>query len=61
MTFHSQHHPLGTYFDALAGGRLLVETLSEPPIDEEFLGEDESELRWRRLPLYLFVKARKGG
>jgi SAM-dependent methyltransferase len=59
MTFHSEHRPLGAYFEAMADAGLLVERFLEPPIDAEFIVEDPSEIRWRRLPLYLFVSAVK--
>lgn len=59
MTFHSQHRPVSSYFEAMTGAGLLVERLLEPPIDESFVVEDASEVRWRRLPLYLFVSAIK--
>ncbi len=59
MTFHSEHRPLTRYFEAMKGAGLLVEQLQEPPIDDSFLVEDPSEVRWRRIPLYLFVSAVK--
>ena len=47
MTFHSEHRPLTSYFEAMKGAGLLVEQLQEPPIDESFRGrrtprEDEA-------------------
>jgi SAM-dependent methyltransferase len=59
MTFYSEHRPLSTYVDALSAAGLLVERLLEPPIDEAFVAEDPSEVRWRRLPIYLLVSAVK--
>jgi SAM-dependent methyltransferase len=61
MTFHREHRPLSAYFAAMADAGLLVERFLEPPIDDEFIDEDPSEVRWRRLPLYLFVAAIKRG
>jgi SAM-dependent methyltransferase len=59
MTFHGLHRPLSAYTDAMTSAGLLVETLQEPPIDDTFVDEDRSEIRWRRLPLCLFVSAVK--
>ena len=59
MTFHGMHRPLSAYTDALSRAGLLIETLQEPPIDDAFVDEDRSEIRWRRLPLCLFVSAVK--
>jgi SAM-dependent methyltransferase len=59
MTFHSEHRPLGSYFEAMTAEGLLVERFLEPAIDDAFVDEDVSEVRWRRLPLYLFVSAVK--
>lgn len=47
MTFHSMHRPLSAYVDVVAAGGLLVETLREPPIDDVFVDEDPSKIRWR--------------
>ena len=59
MTFHGMHRPLSAYTDALSRAGLLIETLQEPPIDDTSVDEDRSEIRWRRLPLCLFVSAVK--
>jgi SAM-dependent methyltransferase len=59
MTFHSMHRPLGAYVDAVVTAGLLLEALREPPIDKVFVDEDPSEVRWRRLPMYLFISAIK--
>jgi SAM-dependent methyltransferase len=59
MTFHSVHRPLSAYVEAVADAGLLVESLREPRIDPSFVEEDPSEVRWVRLPMYLFVSAVK--
>jgi SAM-dependent methyltransferase len=59
MTFHGFHRPLSAYTDAMTSAGLLVEVLQEPPIDDTFVDEDRSEIRWRRVPLCLFVSAVK--
>jgi SAM-dependent methyltransferase len=58
MTFHSQHRPIESYFQALEQAGLLVETLREPPIPDHGLSSDNSR-RWQRLPLFLHIRARK--
>jgi SAM-dependent methyltransferase len=59
MTFHSLHRPLADYIQPMSAAGLLLETLLEPRMDDAFAAEDASEERWRRLPLYLFVRAVK--
>ncbi len=58
MTFHSQHRPIESYFQALEQAGLLVETLREPPIPDHGLSSDNSR-RWQRLPLFLHIRGRK--
>ena len=58
MRFVSRHRPLETYVDALAANGLLIERLREPkqpdsPLDSEHTG------RWRRIPLFLHLRAVK--
>jgi hypothetical protein len=45
--------------DALADAGLLVERLRETDVPEAAITEPRSR-RWRRLPLFLHVRARKG-
>jgi SAM-dependent methyltransferase len=59
MTFASEHRPLEAYFRALEDAGLQVERFLEPPIADDFVMDDETELRWVRLPIYLFVRAVK--
>jgi SAM-dependent methyltransferase len=53
MTFHSYHHPLGAYMGALEDAGFLVESIREPA--DGLPGDKHA--RWRRLPLFLHVRA----
>ena len=53
MTFLDEHRPLKDYFRALEAAGLLVERLREIPD----LSGDERALRWRRIPLFLHLRA----
>jgi SAM-dependent methyltransferase len=55
MTFTSEHRPLQAYFDALADAGLVVDRLAEIPDSTAPAGS-----RWRRLPLFLQLRAVKG-
>lgn len=57
MTFSSIHRPLEAYFKALEDANLVVETLREPTIPADAASSD-ADRRWRRLPLFLHVRAR---
>jgi len=59
MTFVSQHHPLEEYFRALESAGLLIEAVREIPADEASAVGIPRRLRWRRLPLFLGVRAVK--
>ena len=54
MTFTSHHRPIEAYFDALENEGLLVERLVEVP-DTTYPPGD----RWRRIPLFLHLRAVK--
>lgn len=58
MTFHSQHRPLQAYFSALEETGFLVEALRETGIPEHAI-DSQADRRWRRLPLFLHVRARR--
>jgi SAM-dependent methyltransferase len=58
MRFVSRHAPLETYFDELAANGLLVERLREPKLPEAGFNGEYSP-RWRRIPLFLHVRAVK--
>ena len=59
MTFSSNHHPLEAYFAALEAAGLLVESVREVPVDEPSAAGQERRRRWRRLPLFLDLRAVK--
>jgi SAM-dependent methyltransferase len=56
MTFASAHRPLQDYFEALEGAGFLVESLREVPVLKPS-SDDPRHERWRRLPLFLYVRA----
>lgn len=59
MTFSGLHHPLEEYFRALEGAGLLVEAVREIPADEASAQDLPRRRRWRRLPLFLAIRASK--
>ena len=59
MTFNSRHWPLEAYFRALQGNGFVVEALTEPTENAESVAERAARARWRRLPLFLDLRARK--
>jgi SAM-dependent methyltransferase len=60
MTFNSRHWPLEAYFRALERSGFVVEALTEPTVDQESIAQRPDRARWRRLPLFLDLRARKG-
>jgi SAM-dependent methyltransferase len=54
MTFLDAHRPLEEYFRALESADLLVEALREVPDTS-----DPPASRWRRMPLFLHLRARR--
>ena len=61
MTFHSLHHPIEAYVDALGQAGLRLEALREPPATEEFVAAAPTAVRWQRVPVFLFFRAVKLG
>jgi SAM-dependent methyltransferase len=59
MTFSSRHHPLEDYFRAFEAAGLVVEALREVPVDEDSVNAARRRSRWRRLPLFLDIRAVK--
>jgi SAM-dependent methyltransferase len=59
MKFNSSHHPLQDYFGALEDNGLLVQSLREVTEDEGSARVEPRRRRWRRLPLFLFLRAIK--
>ena len=61
LTFHSEHRPLETYFEALAAAGLLTETIREVKASDQAVAERPSNARWQRIPLFLHLRAIKAG
>jgi SAM-dependent methyltransferase len=61
LTFHSEHRPLGCYFRALEDAGLLTETIREVRAPEPEVARDPAAGRWRRIPLFLHLRAVKPG
>lgn len=59
MTFNSHHWPLEAYFRALESSGFVVEALTEPTVDEGSVAQRADRARWRRVPLFLDLRARK--
>jgi len=59
MTFSSSHYPLEHYFAAFGSAGLLIDALREPKPPDRTIERDAGELRWARLPLFLFMRAIK--
>jgi SAM-dependent methyltransferase len=57
ITFTGWTHTLEDYARALEDAGFVMETLREPRPTEEQLAERPSLERWRRLPLFLWVRA----
>ncbi len=58
MPFVDLHRPLQDYADALERAGFLIERIREIP-DDDASPRCESQLRWRRLPLFVHVRAEK--
>jgi hypothetical protein len=58
MEFHDAHLPLSGWFHALEQAGLLVEAVREPAPSGDF-AQQAGVARYRRLPLYLHVRARR--
>jgi SAM-dependent methyltransferase len=58
MRFVSRHRPIQTYTEELAANGLLIERLREPALPESGFGGEHSP-RWRRIPLFLHLRAVK--
>jgi len=58
MTFTSVHRPLEAYTEALAGSGFVIERLREPRLPDHVIGSEHTP-RWRRLPLFLHLRAVK--
>jgi SAM-dependent methyltransferase len=58
MRFVSRHSPLETYVEALAAAGFLIERLREPKLPEAGFNGPEGA-RWRRIPIFLHLRAVK--
>ncbi len=61
LTFHSEHRPLETYFEALAAAGLLTETIREVKASDQAVAKRPSDARWQRIPLFLHLRAINAG
>jgi SAM-dependent methyltransferase len=61
MTFHSAHRPLESYVRALEAGGLLIEAIRAPKAPGRVVARDPAAERWRRIPLFLQLRAVKPG
>jgi ubiquinone/menaquinone biosynthesis C-methylase UbiE len=59
MTFNSRHWPLQAYSEALERAGLVIEAIREVPVDDASVRERALRARWRQLPLFLDLRARK--
>jgi SAM-dependent methyltransferase len=59
MTFSSSTYPLESYFLAFESAGLPIEMLREPRVPDRWIEQDAAELRWARIPLFLFLRAVK--
>ena len=61
MIFHSRHRPLEAYSRVLEGAGLSIEAIREPAVPAGPALGSERTKRWRRVPLFLHLRARKSG
>jgi SAM-dependent methyltransferase len=57
MNFHGWSYPLSDYARALEEARFAIEALREPKQRDDIVAKDASEERWRRVPMFLYVRA----
>jgi SAM-dependent methyltransferase len=57
MTFHSEHRPLEAYSRALEAAGLRIEAIREVGSPSEVVARDPAQQRWRRVPLFLHIRA----
>ena len=57
MTFHSRHRPLETYSRTLEAAGFSIEAIREPAVPAE-IAQSERTKRWRRIPLFMHLRAR---
>lgn len=59
MVFAGWAYPLESYMQALEGVGFVIEAMREPAIAQSEIDKDPSELRWRRVPMFLMWRAQK--
>jgi SAM-dependent methyltransferase len=59
LTFHSEHRPLEAYSRALEAAGLLTEAIREPRPPDATDAAAPRERRWRRIPMFLHLRAVK--
>jgi SAM-dependent methyltransferase len=59
VTFHSLHHSVEGYLRAIEDAGLLVEAVREPPASDELVAAAQVGARWKRVPVFLYVRAIK--
>ncbi|MQB00361.1 MAG: methyltransferase domain-containing protein [Actinobacteria bacterium] len=59
MTFNSLHHTLEGYMRPLEETGFLVEAIREPIPDDDLIRDVPKMARWRRVPMFLQVRALK--
>lgn len=59
LTFHQRHRPLQDYVRALEESGFVIEAIRESTVDEASVEARSARARWRRVPLFLDLRARK--
>lgn len=57
LTFHSEHRSLETYSRALEDAGLAIEAIREVGSSGDLAAREPAEQRWRRVPLFLHLRA----
>jgi SAM-dependent methyltransferase len=59
VTFHGWCYPLSDYTRALEDAGLVIERLRETRAPDQLVDRDPGEARWRRVPMFMWMLARK--
>jgi SAM-dependent methyltransferase len=59
MKFRGWHRPLGAYTSAMEKTGLVIERIREPPVPVAALVRWPDHARWRRIPMFLHLRAQK--
>ncbi len=59
MTFNSMHHTVEGYLRPLEETGFLIESVREPSPDDDVIADHPAMARWRRIPMFLQVRALK--